>query len=553
MENDTAEPTRRWRLPRSFRVPEWVLVALAAGVVAIAALPMTSSTSATVGPGTVTAHVAPARDGETVLAIPPLGRLSAPTHSMFTSVQLRLDEVNVRAVQDLSKAGGVQADALSNAVQADLPSLFRSMAIRLVGLSAALGVVVALLLPGRQSNRTWVLKRIGLGALSASLVASAYASLTIVGYKPERFDSPQISGPLALVSPLLTDVGDQIEDGLRQIDERSKVLSDKLAELYSSSINADVVGSSGETVILHVSDIHLNPVGISLARELATTFDVDAVLDTGDLTSFGQEPEAAMVTELSRFDVPYYFVAGNHDGAGARKGVAALDGVTAINGKMVEVGDVKIVGVDDPTETAFKTIPKSELAEQYEAQYAETEALIEEYEPDLLAVHNPVQAVPAVGKVATVAAGHLHRFDLSESDGTVIAVVASSGATGLGALLVETTEDYSFQLLRYNGSTLVAVDTIALRGTRGEFVSQRHLINDSVTLDDADDILEEIVLEPSAEETTILEDPESEPSDVDQPDVDGDDGSPDGQPTTTVEGVVWLWAIRRRRELLDAA
>ena len=57
-----------------------------------------------------------------------------------------------------------------------------------------------------------------------------------------------------------------------------------------------------------------------------------------------------------------------------------------------------------------------------------TSALIGESEPDVLLVHNPVQARPALGRVPVVAAGHLHRSELELLEGTTLTVVGSSGA-----------------------------------------------------------------------------------------------------------------------------
>ncbi len=65
--------------------------------------------------------------------------------------------------------------------------------------------------------------------------------------------------------------------------------------------------------ILHVSDIHLNPLGVEIVRQLATQFQVDAVLDTGDLTSFGSPVEARIGDLIAGIPVPYYLAPGNHD------------------------------------------------------------------------------------------------------------------------------------------------------------------------------------------------------------------------------------------------
>ncbi|NLA35123.1 MAG: hypothetical protein GX868_05470 [Actinobacteria bacterium] len=493
-----AKRRRRWRWHDSL----FVIVLAALG--AVFALPMTSSTSARVGPGVVTASLSVSRQSETVLALPPLGTLSANTHSAPTAMQFRLDEIDVSAVQRLAKANdGLDQDAVADEVADDLPALFRSLVIRMSLLSAGIGAVAALVLPRGKTTWRATARRLALGVVVAPIAAGAVASSTLIGYTPSAFESARFSGPLSMAAPLLEQAGGSLSAGIDRIDARSKVLSQKIADLYSSSINDEVVASTGETVILHVSDIHLNPVGISLARELADTFAVDAVIDTGDLTSFGQEPEARMVTELSKFDVPYYFVAGNHDGPGARAAVANIDGVTAIDGETVMVNDVKVLGIDDPTDTALKTIPRDTLRATYENQYAEIERLVEAEQPDLLAVHNPVQATPAIGLVPTVIAGHLHRLDLSEKDDTVVSVVGSSGATGLGALMVDSSEEYSFRLLRFDGDQLVAIDSISLKGTRGEFVSERTILRPDTELNDSSDVLEDLVLEPSVDDPAV--------------------------------------------------
>lgn len=74
-------------------------------------------------------------------------------------------------------------------------------------------------------------------------------------------------------------------------------------------------GVSGESLVLHVSDIHSNPLGLELAFRLAESFEVDAVLDTGDLTSFGLPIEASIIELIADLDIPYLWVPSNHDSA----------------------------------------------------------------------------------------------------------------------------------------------------------------------------------------------------------------------------------------------
>jgi Icc-related predicted phosphoesterase len=288
------------------------------------------------------------------------------------------------------------------------------------------------------------------------------------------------------------------------------VLSQKIANLYSATITGDISRSDGEVVLLHVSDLHLNTIGLSLARDLARDFQVNAVIDTGDITSFGFQPEAGFVELLEGFEVPYYVVAGNHDSEAVRTDLAASGAVILLDDETVEIGDVEVLGVGDPTVTALRTIPKEEINRTYRAQFARTEELVEREDPDLLMVHNPVQIRPVLGKVPAAAAGHIHQTRLEVIDGTIVAVVGSSGATGVGNLIVEEDEPYRFELLRFVDGRLVAVDQIELRGAEGDFVLNRRLIREDEpdTDPDADSDVTGVEVEEPSKEQVATERPE---------------------------------------------
>ena len=41
----------------------------------------------------------------------------------------------------------------------------------------------------------------------------------------------------------------------------------------------------------------------------------NAVLDTGDITDWGSQPENRLITRVGTYDVPYVYIRGNHDSA----------------------------------------------------------------------------------------------------------------------------------------------------------------------------------------------------------------------------------------------
>ena len=179
------------------------------------------------------------------------------------------------------------------------------------------------------------------------------------GFDVSKFDDLTYQGPVTagtqLLKTLTSDTG--------VVGERVDALSNKLAGLYSASLT-DSLNDEDEVVILHISDLHLNPIGAQLARSLATSFDVDAVVDTGDTTSFGTQFEGPYAELLANFPVPYLFVAGNHDSVPNREAIKATPGITALDRTVVDVKGVKVAGFDDPIITTVEDVPIDQREER---------------------------------------------------------------------------------------------------------------------------------------------------------------------------------------------
>ncbi len=509
---DEDHPRRRQLLRRAGFVV-WV-----AGVTVVL-VSMLYSPTVKVGPGTIDARVRPALRGTTELAVPPLGAVRARTHLAPVTLGIELRQVDVLDVVGSAQDQDPRAlddpfEVIEEQVRDDIGPALAQLVLRMLVLSCLVGAGAALAFPGRRSAR-----RIAMGAVIGPATVTLMILPAAATYDAEAFDrSPELVGELGSAPQLLARVG-SLETRFGSVESRVRVLSAKIADLYSATITDEIAAADGEVVLLHVSDLHLNTVGLAIARQLAQSFDVDAVIDTGDVTSFGFEPESAFLDLFDGFDVPYYVVAGNHDSAAVRERLADNPNVTLLDGDVVEVGDVTILGMSDPTDTALRRIPRATLDRTYRAQFTETAELVDEEKPDLLMVHNPVQARPVYGQVPSVAAGHLHTSRLEVIDGTVVAIVGSSGATGVGDLLVESGNDYEFELLRYRDGVLVAVDQLRLEGAAGDFVLHRIRIDDPD--DTADDIDDEGADEPSLEEVRERDPDAATTTTVDPADLPG--------------------------------
>ncbi|MGH9000800.1 MAG: metallophosphoesterase family protein [Acidimicrobiia bacterium] len=445
------------------------LVFLLGALAGVASLALDLVTRGTVGPGRVAVR-AQWGEGRTELRLPPLGQISADTHWAPVTLTAEVEQVDLDQLGDVLGSASPE-ELLRRQVSADLDPLLRSFAQRAAITAAAAGALAGALV----RRRRWFHCAAGLaGGVTAValLLGGAWA-----GYDAERFDEARFQGPLERAPDLLATVRRHV-DGFDDVQERFGELGDQMAELYAlASTDGRMPTSADEVRILHVTDIHSNPLGVEVARQLAERFEVDAVLDTGDLTSFGLPLEAARLGELiAGIPVRYLFVPGNHDSEANKAALDAIPNVELLDGTVADVGGISVLGIADPTFTATNEISAGEARTIKEAAAPSVRAAVETHEPDVLAVHDPVMAKEAHGRVRLVVAGHVHKRTVEHSDGTVVLTAGSTGSTGLGSFTVETGRSYEAQILRFVDGKLAYVDRVALSGAGGGFSVQRELI-----------------------------------------------------------------------------
>ena len=259
--------------------------------------------------------------------------------------------------------------------------------------------------------------------------------------------------------------------------DRVRTLGDRLARLYAIASEPAVGPADDDVRILHVTDLHSNPLGIEIARDLATRFDVTAVLDTGDMTTFGLPLETRVRSLVGRVPVPYFYVAGNHDSTAARRAIDRIPGVTVLDGDVATIDGVRVLGFGDPTFTASNRIDADEARAEKEAAAPEVANLVRTLRPDVLAVHDTALAGGSLGRVPLVVAGHVHERRVTVVDGTTVITGGSTGATGLGSFTVDTDLPYEASVLHFRDGRLVTVDFLSLEGVSGNFKLEREVFD----------------------------------------------------------------------------
>lgn len=446
----------------------FVLVALLGAAAALASLGLDTGASGSVGPGQV-AVGARFGSGRTEIRLPPLGQISAATHWSPVTMEAQVEQVDVDRLQRLLGADA-PGDLLRKEVSADLEPLIRTFALQALLTAAAAGGVAGALV----RHRRWTHGLIG--ATSGLVVVGLLLGGAWWSYDAEAFDEARFEGPLERAPALLATVRRHV-DGFEDVRQRVEVLGGQVAELYAATSAGTVTDPSDDEVrILHVSDIHSNPLGFEVTRQLADRFDVDAVLDTGDVTSFGLPAESRLGELIGEIPARYLLVPGNHDSEENRAALGQVGNVELLDGDVAEVKGVRILGVGDPTFTATnETDPREAAAVKRAARPQVAEAVIRAA-ADVLAVHDPSQAVGAYGHVPLVVAGHVHQRGTTRQGQTLVLTVGSTGATGLGSFMVESNRSYEAEVLRFVDRRLVSVDRISFSGVDGGFKVERSLM-----------------------------------------------------------------------------
>jgi predicted phosphodiesterase len=241
-----------------------------------------------------------------------------------------------------------------------------------------------------------------------------------------------------------------------------------------------------------VSDLHLNPAGFDLVQQVVDQFGVDAVLDTGDITDWGSQPENRLITRVGTMGAPYVYIRGNHDSAATAGLIREQPNTVVLDGEATTVAGISIVGVPDPRFTPDKSTgdddaPEEVLVNSGEALAEVAEALPEP--PSIAMVHDPKQAPPLDGVVPLILAGHTHARDVSTlEDGTLLMVEGSTGGAGLRGLEGEEPTPLSCTVLYLDPDTgeLRAYDEITLGGLgETEVTIQRVVVPETAADDDS--------------------------------------------------------------------
>jgi hypothetical protein len=460
-----------------------VLVALTGGILGAELAP---ATSATIGPLQARVRVIPSLDPGIHLLLPPAGQVDFATHLAPIALEGEISQVDLEGARSLIDSPA-QVRALGDTAGVALREAAIKAALTSMGFGAVGAVGLSLLVYRRSWRRTGQVAGTLVGVL---VLTGAAAGLTA---DPQRLAQPKFTGLLSQ-APY---IAGQVPSVVQRLETYRSGLSDivrSVTALYATTgdLSEQSTTSNDEvTTVLHVSDIHLNPLAYDLIDRLIAQFGVDAVVDTGDITTWGTDAESSTFARIGKLKVPYVFVRGNHDSAATQASVKAFKNAVVLDDQVVEVAGLVMAGIGDPTftpdsshgeipgptapvlgHTATSTVPSSlttsgpgpsatpspsvpfasgsssptasaaagptspqgrsviELAGTIEAW----DAANPNRPVQIAAIHEPFQLQPLFGLVPTVMAGHLHsRNTRLDPSGTRVLIEGSTGGAGITA------------------------------------------------------------------------------------------------------------------------
>jgi predicted phosphodiesterase len=426
----------------------------------------------TMGPFDVRLHAGFGRS-VTDLEIPPFGKITADTHAAPLRITATLVDVGVPELSSSIASEGTSG--IASDVERDAVARIRPFALRLFGVAVAGGLIAGVVV----FRTAW--RPVAIAVFSTVALVGGSELVAWSTYHTDAFATPTFHGSLALAPKLIGPVeqaSSRIEDFRAELEH----VVNGAAQAYSSIRTASTDGSDVVTV-LHISDIHLSPLGQAFARQVARGFGADVVVDTGDLTSFGTPPEDFVLRDIRSLGIPYVFVRGNHDSLALQAAMERIPNAVVLDGQTRTVDGITIYGLGHPVFTPSQGAPTDDRAFAAAARAAgervaaDVAALPEP--PDIVAVHDDRMAQSVAGRVPLVISGHFHQEGVAVEHGTLYLRVGSTGGSGFNVFTQPGGVPLSAEVLYFQGGSepkLIAYDVIDQSPESGSLTVDRHVV-----------------------------------------------------------------------------
>ncbi|HHY92060.1 MAG TPA: metallophosphoesterase, partial [Firmicutes bacterium] len=245
-----------------------------------------SSAAYHLGPFRFRARLAPGW-GRTRIELPPVGAVEARTHLAPLDLVLTLESVDMDRLQEVVAGPEAKRKLLLNMRESGR-RIAAHFFLRSLLLAAAGGAWGASWL-----KRGW--RRWAKGAGIAAGTWVAVAALTVATFDVQAFQNPAYSGVLK-GAPWMLGLAQTAWQRLDKLGADVRVLTQNLRQtLDRANAIVPLAGLQDDLKVLHISDLHNNPLGLNFVEQIRNDFAPDFIVDTGDLTDFGTTLEEGLL------------------------------------------------------------------------------------------------------------------------------------------------------------------------------------------------------------------------------------------------------------------
>ncbi len=414
-----------------------------------------------VGPLTTSMRVHPVWGGGSRIDIPPLGQLDLDTHTGPLGLQATLEGVDLQEarqlVQDPKQLAGLKPQAEKDLRRELEMAILRALVTSVLGAAALAALAL------RRVRSALV------AAGTATVAMAASFAVAVSSWNPAALAEPHYTGLLTSAPSVVGNAESIVTNFSRYGDELARIVQN-VGGIYAVTSSLPLLPpQDGLVRVLHVSDLHLAPQAWDLIRTVAKQYDVDVVVDSGDITDHGTRAENRYLQEIRHLDVPYVWVRGNHDSDVTEAAMRRIPRVHVLEGRPAKIAGLTFLGAGDPSFTPDKSAddPATDPEEVAAAAQRLADTATAAGGVDVVVFHDPAPADVFDGTARMALFGHLHYRRVTRGDlGTWEMIEGSTGGSGLRALEPKTPANIEMSVLyvdRHSGA-LRAYDDITLGG-----------------------------------------------------------------------------------------
>ncbi|MGI6553646.1 MAG: hypothetical protein GX779_01115 [Clostridia bacterium] len=408
--------------------------------------------------------------GVSEIVIPPVGTISAQTHATPLKIGFALKNIDLKLLEQIMHYSQEHSQIVEEVI-ADLKKILAFFVVRLL-LLAAVGGMLGPLILHRKGIRPYLWGAATGITLMALLLVGTYST-----FRVDNFKNPQFAGVLK-AAPWMVGLAEEAFVRVHELEEQMELMAGNLFGLFEKIKSLEPLGSiNGPLKVLHISDIHNNPVAYGLVKQIIEDFQVDLVIDTGDLSDFGTPFEILLTKRLADLPAPYVFVPGNHDSPSTILSLQKFGNVIILQGESISLRGLNIFGMGDPaSQTDTVALLPGHQVEEY---VAKAKRIIGASPVDLIAVHTPAMAKALAGYGKVILFGHDHRQYIETLKGSLLVNAGTTGAAGVRGLQSANEIPYTLVLLHFqqleNSWQVMAADVIKVYNLSSSFSLERKI------------------------------------------------------------------------------